>query len=327
MATEEDAAVREPLRIVVPPKQSKERLDVYLTHQVQNATRNKVQKAILDGFVLVNGKQVRPSHPISPGEIIEVILPGPARPDAGPENIPLDVVYEDDHLMVVNKAAGMVTHPAHGNYTGTLVNALLHHARSLSKVNTELRPGIVHRLDKDTTGLLVIAKTDIAHHILARQFADHTIDREYRAIVWGKFKERKGVIEAKLGRSKRDRKKVAVTAEGKAAVTEFEVIGQFEFLSYVKLALRTGRTHQIRVHLAHIGHPVFGDPTYGGRSSTWGGIAGKKVQFVERLLKIISRQALHARTIGFIHPATRKRMKFDSDLPGDMTEVLKKIGG
>lgn len=327
MATEADAGVREPLRIVVPAKQSKERLDVYLTHQIQNATRNKVQKAILQGLVLVNGKKIRPSHPISPGEIIEITLPGPARPDAGPENIPLNIVYEDDHLMVVDKAAGMVTHPAHGNYTGTLVNALLHHAQSLSKVNTELRPGIVHRLDKDTTGLMVIAKTDTAHHVLAQQFARHTIDREYRAIVWGKFKQRKGVIEAKLGRSKRDRKKVAVTAEGKTAVTEFEVIGQFEFLSYVKLSLRTGRTHQIRVHLAYIGHPVFGDPTYGGRSSTWGGLAGKKAQFAESLLKIISRQALHARTIGFEHPATQKKMKFDSELPGDMMKVLEKIGG
>lgn len=320
-----DTDEREKLRIVVPPKQSKVRLDVYLTHQVENATRNKVQKAIQDGAVLINGKRVKPSYPIAPNDIIDITFPRPPRPEAKPENIPLDIIYEDDQLLIVNKAAGMVTHPAYGNYTGTLVNALLHHCNKLSKINTELRPGIVHRLDKETTGLMVIAKNDVAHHFLAKQFSKRTIDREYWAIVWGKFKQPKGTIEASLGRSKRDRKKVAVTAEGKHAITEYEVLKQFDFLSLVRLKLKTGRTHQIRVHLAHIGHPVFGDPTYGGRSNTWGGLEGKKAQHAQNLLKIISRQALHAKTIGFVHPKTKEQVKFESELPEDMREVLERI--
>lgn len=320
-----DTDEREKLRIVVPPKQSKVRLDVYLTHQVENATRNKVQKAIQDGAVLINGKRVKPSYPIAPNDIIDITFPRPPRPEAKPENIPLDIIYEDDQLLIVNKAAGMVTHPAYGNYTGTLVNALLHHCNKLSKINTELRPGIVHRLDKETTGLMVIAKNDVAHHFLAKQFSKRTIDREYWAIVWGKFKQPKGTIEASLGRSKRDRKKVAVTAEGKHAITEYEVLKQFDFLSLVRLKLKTGRTHQIRVHLAHIGHPVFGDPTYGGRSNTWGGLEGKKAQHAQNLLKVISRQALHAKTIGFVHPKTKEQVKFDSELPEDMREVLERL--
>ncbi len=319
------SAAHSKIRIVVPAKQSKTRIDVYLTHQIQNATRSKVRSAIDAGAVLVNGKQVKASHSVSPGEVIDITLPRPPRTDAKPEDIPLDIVFEDDQLLIVNKAAGMVTHPAYGNYTGTLVNALLHHSSSLSTVNTENRPGIVHRLDKDTTGLMVVAKNDVAHHFLAKQFSRRTIAREYWAIVWGKFREPKGTIEANLGRSKKDRKKVAVTAEGKHAVTDYEVLKEFEFLSLIRLKLRTGRTHQIRVHLAHIGHPVFGDPTYGGRSQTWGGLEGKKSLQAQNLLKLIGRQALHAKTIGFVHPASRELMSFDSDLPADMKEVLSRL--
>jgi 23S rRNA pseudouridine1911/1915/1917 synthase len=315
----------EKIRFVIPAKQARMRIDVYLTHQIQNATRSKVRQAIDEGFVLVDGTRVKASHPVSPGEVIEVTLPRPPRTDAQPENIPLDIIYEDDHLLIVNKKAGMVTHPAYGNYEGTLVNALLHHCRSLSTVNSETRPGIVHRLDKDTTGLMVVARNDVVHHHLAKQFSRRTIDREYWAIVWGTFKGRKGTIEAALGRSKRDRKKVAVTAEGKHAVTDYEVLKQFDFMSLIRLKLRTGRTHQIRVHLAHIGHPVFGDPTYGGRSHEWGGLEGKKAQQASNLLKLIHRQALHAKTIGFIHPATKEHVIFDSELPGDMLEVLERV--
>jgi 23S rRNA pseudouridine1911/1915/1917 synthase len=318
---------REKLRIVVPPKQSKERLDVYLTHQVENATRNKVQQAIEAGLVLVNGRRVKPSHAVAPGEVLDITLSRPPRTEAVPENIPLDIVYEDDQLLIVNKAAGMVTHPAYGNYTGTLVNALLHYCNALSTVNTALRPGIVHRLDKETTGLMVVAKNDVAHQLLAKQFSKRTIDREYWAIVWGRFKERKGTIEASLGRSKRDRKKVTVTKDGKHAVTEYEVLKEFEFLSLVRLKLKTGRTHQIRVHLAHIGHPVFGDPTYAGRSNTWGGLDGKRAQQAANLLKLILRQALHAKTIGFVHPTSQKEVKFDSELPQDMNDVLGQLTG
>lgn len=327
MSRDGETDAREKLRIVVPPKQSKERLDVYLTHQVENATRNKVQQAIEAGLVLVNGRRVKASHPIAPGEVLDITLSRPPRTDAVPENIPLDIVYEDDQLLIVNKAAGMVTHPAYGNYTGTLVNALLHHCNSLSHVNTPLRPGIVHRLDKETTGLMVVAKNDVAHQLLAKQFSKRTIDREYWAIVWGKFKEGRGTIEASLGRSKRDRKKVTVTADGKHAETEYEVLKEFEFLSLVRLKLKTGRTHQIRVHLAHIGHPVFGDPTYAGRSNTWGGLSGKRAQEAANLLKLISRQALHAKTIGFVHPATKREVKFDSELPEDMQSVLQDLKG
>ena len=315
----------EKIHLVVPPKQSRERIDVYLTHQIQNATRSKVRAAIDEGFVLVNGRRIKASHPIAPGETIDITLPRPPRTDARPEDIPLDIVYEDDQLLIVNKQAGMVAHPAFSNYTGTLVNALLHHCNALSTVNSETRPGIVHRLDKDTTGLMVVAKNDSAHHFLAKQFSRRTIEREYWAIVWGSFEERKGTIEAALGRSKRDRKKVAVTAEGKHAVTDYQVLKEFEYLSLVRLKLRTGRTHQIRVHLAHVGHPVFGDSTYGGRSHVWGGLEGKKAQQAFNLLKLIGRQALHAKTIGFVHPETKNQVKFDSELPADMQEVLSRL--
>ncbi len=317
---------REKIRIAVPPGEHRKRIDVYLTHQIENATRTKVHQAIEAGLVCVNGKAAKPSYQVNPGDIIDITMPRPPRPEAKPENIPLDILFEDETLLIVNKPAGMVTHPAFANYTGTLVNALLHHSNRLSSLNTEMRPGIVHRLDKDTTGLMVIAKTDTAHAFLAKQFSRRTIEREYWAIVWGRFKSAKGMIEASLGRSKRDRKKVAVTADGKHAVTEYEVIKEFDFLSLIRLHLKTGRTHQIRVHLSHIGHPVFGDPTYGGRDDTWSGISGKRAQHAANLLKLISRQALHAKTIGFVHPVTKEFVKFDSDLPEDMKKLLENVG-
>ena len=319
---------RERMRIVVPAGQKRERIDVYLTHQIENATRNKVQKAIDDGLVLVNGRAVKSSHTLAPGDVIDITFPRPPRPDAIPENIPLDIVFEDEFLIVVNKPAGMVTHPAHGHYTGTLVNALLYHCQSLSMANTGLRPGIVHRLDKDTSGLMVVAKNDVVHHQLAKQFSQRTIDREYWAIAWGKFKSAiggRGTVEATIGRSKSNRKKVVVLAEGKHSLTEYEVMQQFDFVSVLRLKMKTGRTHQIRVHLAHIGHPVFGDPTYGGRNHHWGGLDGKKAQQARNLLDMIQRQALHAKTIGFVHPVRNTPMKFESNLPTDMSEVIKKL--
>jgi 23S rRNA pseudouridine1911/1915/1917 synthase len=312
----------EQARIVVPAGEHRKRIDSYLTHQIENATRTKVQQAIKVGLVLVNGKEIKASYLLNPDDVIDITFPRPPRIEAKPENIPLEILYEDEYLLVVNKPAGMVTHPAYGNYDGTLVNALLYHCNQLSKINTELRPGIIHRLDKDTTGLMVIAKSDAAHAFIAKQFTKRTIEREYWAIVWGRFKEQSGTIDANLGRSKRDRKKVTVTKDGRHAITEYEVIKQFDFLTLVRLKLKTGRTHQIRVHLAHIGHPVFGDPTYGGRSNTWGGLQGKKTHHAVNLLKLISRQALHAKTIGFVHPETKEFVKFDSDLPEDMKAVL-----
>jgi len=318
------------IEIIVPNVEKRERIDKFLTNQIENSSRSKIEKLIESGLVLVNGQTVKPSHRISPGEKIVVKIPKEPRPELTAELIPLDIVYEDDYLLVVNKPAGMVTHPGHGNYTGTLVNALLYHCSKLSKVNVsggEVRPGIVHRLDKDTSGLLVVAKDDETHRHLAKQFFHKTVDREYWAIVWGHFNSTRGVIETELGRSKSDRTKFTVVKGGKLAITEYEVLEKFDFLSLVKLKLKTGRTHQIRVHLAYIGHPVFGDPTYGGRRIAWGGIDRKKKLFVDELLKIMQRQALHAKTLGFIHPERNEFMKFDSELPEDMKkllEVLKK---
>ncbi|HYQ87931.1 MAG TPA: RluA family pseudouridine synthase [Bacteroidota bacterium] len=309
--------------IVVPPGKVRERLDTFLARHVANATRSKVQHAVKGGNVLVNGKAVKSSHKISPGEIISVRIPTPAPPDILPENIPLDIVFEDDSLLVVNKPAGMVTHPAYANYTGTLVHALLHHCRDqLSTPGEQARPGIVHRLDKGTSGLLVVAKNDFVHAALAKQFLNHTIEREYWGVVWGHFEKgaRSGTINAALGRSKSDRKKIAVTASGKEAVTEYGVLEEFGFCTLIRLRLHTGRTHQIRVHLHHVGHPVFGDPTYGGRR-----IAGGRPDIKEDvrfLMSLLTRQALHAKTLGFIHPVAGKPMRFDSDLPEDMKEVI-----
>ncbi len=316
-------ATRE-FEILVPAGKVRERLDVYLTHHVENATRSKVQQAIDAGLVLVNGKPVKSSYKISGGEVIHVTIPKPPPPDVEPENIPLEILYEDENLLVVNKPAGMVTHPAYGNYTGTLVNALLFHCNNhLSTLNDVIRPGIVHRLDKDTSGLMVIAKDDPTHAHLARQFSQRTIEREYWAIVWGRFDgKQSGIIEASLGRSVSDRKKIAVRESGKAALTEYTVLEQFEYLSLVKLKLRTGRTHQIRVHLHHIGHPVFGDPTYGGRRIAWGDSGKKKKEQVQEFLTIIDRQALHAKTIGFVHPVTKQVLRFNSELSSDMMKIL-----
>ncbi|HUN65858.1 MAG TPA: RluA family pseudouridine synthase [Bacteroidota bacterium] len=312
------------IHIDVPPGQSPERLDVYLTRHIENATRAKVQKAIRAGLVRIGGSEAKVSYRVSGGESIDITIPKPPPPDVEPENIPLEIVYEDDALLVVNKPAGMVTHPAFGHYTGTLVNALLHHAGAgLSAVNDRTRPGIVHRLDKDTSGLLLIAKNDTVHAHLAGQFSRRETEREYQAVVWGTFDGKKsGVIEAALGRSASDRKKIAVRSEGKPAVTTYRVVEEFGFLSLLSLKLLTGRTHQIRVHLHHIGHPVFGDPIYGGRRIAWGPTTPSRRDFVQRLLTIIGRQALHAKTLGFIHPVTGERKRFDSALPADMTELL-----
>ena len=325
MGTPAEAGVRETIRLTVPPGQHRTRLDVYLTHKVENATRSKVQQAIDSGHVTVNDRTVRSSYLVQPGDSIVVVIPGTPPPDVLPEPIPLDILYEDEVLLVVNKPAGMVTHPAYNNYTGTLVNALLHHTASLGSGDAPARPGIVHRLDKETSGLLVVAKTDQALAFLSGQFARRTIEREYRAIVWGKMRAQEGTIEAALARSKRDRKKVAVMKDGKPATTRYAVMRTWRFLSMLEIHLLTGRTHQIRVHLAHVGHPVFGDPTYGGRSATWGGLTGKRSQQATNLLKVVQRQALHARTLGFVHPVTKETMRFESDLPADMQELSDRL--
>ena len=314
-------------RFEIPEGKKKERIDVFLANSIENATRSKVQKLIDANLVTVNGIIVKSNYQIKPFDIIEAVHPITPRPEeTESEDIPLNIVYEDDYLLVINKSAGMVAHPAYANYTGTLVNALLHHTKKLSGLNDPGRPGIIHRLDKDTSGLLVVAKDDFTHAKIAEQFSKRTVDREYHAICWGKFKEKKGEINFNIVRSKKDRKKFSVSEnEGRTALTLYEVIEEFEFTSYLKINLKTGRTHQIRVHLSGIGKPVFGDPTYGGRQVVYGSELPKIKARVHNLLEIIPRQALHAKTIGFYHPVKKEKMFFDSELPDDMKLLIKNL--
>jgi 23S rRNA pseudouridine1911/1915/1917 synthase len=314
-------------RIVIPEGKKKERLDLFLTNCIENATRSKIQKLIEANLVTVNKNFVKPSYQVQPDDVIVASVPISPRPDENePEEIPLDIIFEDEYLLVVNKAAGMVAHPAYANYTGTLVNALLYHSQKLSNLNEPGRPGIVHRIDKDTSGLLVVAKDDWTHAKLAEQFSKHSIEREYWAVAWGLFKEKKGEINLNISRSKSDRKKFSVSQnEGKTAITFYESLEEFEFTTLLKLNLKTGRTHQIRVHLSSLGHPIFGDPTYGGRNLVYGSNLPKIKSRVQNLLEIMPRQALHAKTLGFIHPHTKQFVKFDSNLPPDMIELLEKL--
>jgi len=314
-------------RFEVPEGKKKERIDLFLTNSIENATRSKVQKLIEAELVKVNGKIVKANYKLKPNDIIEAVQPISPRPeDVIPEDIPLDIVYEDESLIVVNKPPGMVAHPAYANYTGTLVNALLHYSNKLSSTNQEGRPGIIHRLDKDTSGLIVVAKDDWTHAKIAEQFSKHTTEREYHAICWGKFLEGKGKISFNIARSKKDRKKFTTSqTEGKTALTFYEVMEEFEFTSYIKLNLKTGRTHQIRVHLSSIGKPVFGDPTYGGTQIMYGSEFPKIKSRIQNLLSMIPRQALHAKTLGFFHPHLNKNVSFNSDLPEDMQLLIKNL--
>lgn len=285
------------------------RIDRYISDNIAELTRSAVQGLIEKGMVLVNGREVSKNYKLRGGEEISVEIPEPESMDAVPEDIPLDIVYEDDDLLVVNKPKGMVVHPAHGNYTGTLVNALLHHCGdSLSGINGVIRPGIVHRIDKNTSGLLIVAKNDNSHLKLAEQIKAHSFTREYEAVACGYFKDTEGTIDAPIGRHKTDRKKMCVTAENsRNAVTHYSVIKQYGGYAHVRLRLETGRTHQIRVHLSYIGHPVLGDDVYG---KPYKGLEG---------------QCLHARKIGFVHPSTGEYMEFDSELPDYFVSVLNKL--
>ncbi|MDD5363121.1 MAG: RluA family pseudouridine synthase [Ignavibacteria bacterium] len=317
-------------KLSVPNIKEKQRLDKYITQFVENATRTKVQKSINMGNVLVNGNFVKSNYILKPYDEIEIELPVPDKQDILPENIPLDIVFEDDYLLIVNKPAGMVTHPAYKNYSGTLVNAVMYYAKSkndsLSSLNGFERAGIVHRLDKDTSGLLVIAKDEVTHSKLSDLFMRHTIDREYQAIIWGHLKQKSGVIESRLARDKRDRKKVAVLRDdeegGKNAITIYNVIEEYGFLSLVRLNLKTGRTHQIRVHLSSKGHPVFGDETYGGCVPHSVSLTNNIKAQIKNLLELMPRQALHAKILGFVHPITKEKLFFESELPQDMKNVL-----
>lgn len=273
----------------------------------------------------VNGSVPRKSYKVGPEETIEIYFRDQTPHDILAEAIPLDIRYEDDHLLVVNKSAGMVTHPAHGHFSGTLVNALLHHL-GRTDAGPTIRPGIVHRLDKGTSGLLVVAKNDEVHRKLTDQFSARQVTREYRALVWGRFRENEGIVDANLGRHPGDRKRFAVLKRGgKTAVTTFRVLETFEDVSYLSLRLQTGRTHQIRTHLEHIRHPVLGDSTYGGRMKRLGDFPGIRRKWYRDLLDQIPEFALHARTLGFIHPVTQDRLEFSAELPDYFSNILDTI--
>lgn len=312
------------LKFKIPDGKKKERIDTFLANSIENVTRSRIQKIIKENLVKVNGIPVKANYKVVPDDDIEVVIPVSPRPDnIEPENIPLDIVFEDEYLIIVNKPAGLVVHPAVGNYTGTLVHALLYYTQNLSLLNEESRAGLVHRIDKDTSGLLVVAKDEWVHAKLAADFAKHNIQREYWAVCWGRFKKRKGEIIGNIARSKSDRKKFTVSeTEGKHAHTFYEVIEEFEFASLVKLKLKTGRTHQIRVHLSNINHPIFGDEAYGGRRIHTGMSLPKMRDRVNKLLKIMPRQALHAKTLGFKHPKTHEELLFDSGLPEDFKNLI-----
>ena len=316
-------------RITVDGGQGLVRLDKFLTDRIANATRTKVQAAIDEGFVTVNGKVVKSNHRIHPHDEIVVALPEPPREtDIKPENIPLNIVFEDDHLLVVNKPAGMVVHPAHENWTGTLVNALVWHFSNLPQMQgNEGKPGLVHRIDKDTSGLLVIAKTEPAMTALASQFFHHTIERTYQALVWGEPDPAEGTVNVHLGRSPKDRRVTIAFPDGtigRHAITHFRTLKPMRYVSLIECRLETGRTHQIRAHMKYLGHPIFNDAMYGGDQILRGTVFTKYRQFVDNCFALCPRQALHAKTLGFIHPVTGEKLRFDADLPQDMQAAMLK---
>jgi 23S rRNA pseudouridine1911/1915/1917 synthase len=316
------------IELVVSTEEADQRLDTFLASREEfGLTRNRIQGLIDQQKILVNGSFTKPSHRVKAAELIQIEIPPPKKSEILPENIPLDIVHEDKDLLVVNKPAGMVTHPATGNYSGTLVNSLLYHCKDLSGIGGVQRPGIVHRLDKDTSGLLVVAKNDFTHLGLSAQLKDKTLFREYLALVWGKLPQKKGEITAPIGRATTDRKRMAVSAtRSKEAATGYEVQESFPLCELVKLRLKTGRTHQIRVHLSYLGHPVVGDPEYGGRNKWVDRLKGPgEKRLAEEILTIMKRQALHAKKIGFIHPATNQYLEFESRIPLDITNLLEFI--
>lgn len=327
---EENETLYEHYHFVVDKGQSPLRIDKFLVMRTEGKSRNRIQNAIAAGNITVNSKQVKANYKVKPGDDIVILLPYPSEFEIVPENIPLNIVYEDKDVIVINKPAGLVVHPGYGNYTGTLVNGLAYYFEHSGEAeNHELiRHGLVHRIDKDTSGLLVIAKSERALNILAKQFYEKTVERTYWALVWGNLENKEGTIVGKIGRSKRDRKVMTVYPDeeevGKYAVTHYKVLERFGSVTLVKCNLETGRTHQIRVHFKHIGHPLFGDATYGGDRILKGTQFHKFEQFVKNCFKIMPRQALHAKTLGFIHPSTGKKMQFDSELPEDFATVLEK---
>jgi 23S rRNA pseudouridine1911/1915/1917 synthase len=303
------------------------RVDKFLMNFIENATRNKIQAAAKEGNIWVNQKPVKSNYKVKAEDKVQVMFEHPPYENLlVPEDIPLDIVYEDEILLVVNKPAGMVVHPGHGNYSGTLVNALLYHFKDLP-LNSDSRPGLVHRIDKDTSGLLVVAKTAEAMTHLSRQFFDKTSTREYIALAWGVFSEASGTIEGHIGRSLKNRLQMDVFEDesfGKPAITHYKVLEDLRYVSLIQCQLETGRTHQIRAHMKHIGHPLFNDERYGGDKILKGTTFTKYKQFVDNCFKLLPRQALHAKTLGFEHPITKKVLTFNTDLPEDFTACLEK---
>jgi 23S rRNA pseudouridine1911/1915/1917 synthase len=331
--TEEESVDQQELfehyRFKADPGQSLLRIDKFLSDRIENSSRTRIQNAANAGNILVNNNTVKPNYRIKPGDIVQVVLPTPPREiELIPEDIPLNIVYEDDDVLVVNKDPGMVVHPAYGNYTGTLVNALMWHFRDLPLFNSgESRPGLVHRLDKNTSGILVIAKNEYALNRLSKQFYDRTTDRRYNALVWGMPDPPEGTITGNVGRSVKDRKIMQVykdDTEGKTAITHYKVLEDLGYISLIECKLETGRTHQIRVHFSHIKHPLFNDGEYGGDQILKGTTFTKYQQFIKNCFKILPRQALHAKSLAFNHPVTGKRLFFDSNLPDDMVQVIEK---
>ena len=320
----------EHFRFEVPKGQASLRIDKYLMGLIQNATRNKIQIAATEGNIFVNDATVKSNYKVKANDVVRVMLTHPPYENhIVPENIPLDIVYEDDTLLLINKLPGMVVHPGHGNYTGTLVHALAYHFDNLP-MNSSERPGLVHRIDKDTSGLLVIAKTEASMTHLAKQFEAKTSEREYVALVWGNVLADKGTIEGNLARHLKDRMQMAVFADpeiGKPAVTHYKVLERFGYVTLISCQLETGRTHQIRAHLKHIGHPLFNDERYGGHLILKGTTFTKYKQFIDNCFKALPRQALHAKTLGFIHPTTGEMMRFDTELPQDLQDCIEKWRG
>jgi 23S rRNA pseudouridine1911/1915/1917 synthase len=304
------------------------RIDKFLMARISNTTRNKLQSAATDGHIKVNKKSVKSNYKVKPFDEVTVELPYPPTEIVLiPEDIPLDIIYEDDEILLVNKQAGLVVHPGYGNFTGTLVNGLIYHFENLPKTDIPNRPGLVHRLDKNTTGIMVVAKTDQALTHLGKQFFDRTSERRYNALVWGNFEEETGRVEGNIGRSLKNRKVMDVFPEedyGKHAVTHYKVLKRYGYVTLIECKLETGRTHQIRAHMKHIGHPLFNDDSYGGDRILKGTSFSKYKQFINNCFKILPRQALHAKSLGIEHPKTGERLAFDSDLPEDMKAVLEK---
>jgi len=303
------------------------RVDKFLMNFIENSTRNKIQQAVKAGNVLVNDAVVKSNYKVKALDVVRVVLAHPPHENLlVPENIPLDINYEDEEVIVVNKPAGMVVHPGHGNYSGTLVNALIYHFQNLPK-NSNERPGLVHRIDKDTSGLLVVAKTELAMASLASQFFNRTTERLYLALVWGSVEEEEGTITGNVGRSLKNRLQMDVFPDGefgKHAVTHYKVLERFSYVTLVECKLETGRTHQIRAHFKYLGHPLFNDERYGGSRILKGTTYTKYKQFVDNCFKILPRQALHAKTLGFEHPVTKEKLFFNSEVPQDMQQCLEK---